>query len=54
MKYAKALIACALPLAACNNSPQVHEENASVEEVQKGIAEAGGTDSFVRPGLCES
>ena len=54
MKYAKALIACALPLAACNNSPQVHEENASVEEVQNGIAEAGGADSFVRPGLWES
>ena len=54
MKYAAALIACALPLAACNKSPQVHEENASVAEVQKEIAKAGGTESFVRPGLWES
>ena len=54
MRNSIALIACALPLAACNNSPQVHEENATVEEVQKEIAKAGGTDSFVRPGLWES
>ncbi|MCL6728759.1 DUF3617 domain-containing protein [Sphingomonas hankyongi] len=54
MKYTVALIACALPLAACGKSPAVHEENASVAEVQNSIAEAGGTDSFVRPGLWES
>ena len=54
MRYPVALMACTLALAACNNSPQVHEENASVEEVQKEIAKAGGTDSFVRPGLWES
>ena len=54
MKYTIALIACVLPLAGCNNSPQVHEENASVDEVQKEIAKAGGADSFVRAGLWES
>ena len=54
MKLAAVLIAGALPLAACNNSPQVHEENASVAEVQRELAKAGGTDSFVRPGLWES
>ena len=54
MRHSIVLIACALPLAACNNSPQVHEENASVGEVQKEIAKAGAADSFVRPGLWES
>jgi len=47
------IIGCAA-LAACNNSPQVHEENASAAEVQNSIAKAGGTESFVRPGLWES
>ena len=54
MRYPVVLAACVLPLASCNNSPQVHEENASVAEVQKEIAQAGGSDSFVRPGLWES
>ena len=54
MRYSVVLIACALPLAGCNNSPQVHEENASVAEVQKELEKAGGSDSFVRPGLWES
>ena len=35
MRYSVVLIAFAVPLAGCNNSPQVHEENASVAEVQR-------------------
>jgi hypothetical protein len=54
MRYSIALIACALPLTACSKGPTVHEENASVAEVQREIAQAGGTGSFVRPGLWES
>lgn len=54
MRHCVVLIACAMPIAACNNSPEVHEENASVGEVQRELAKAGGTDRFVRPGLWES
>src|SRR5687767_631559 len=54
MRYSVVLIAFAVPLAGCDNSPQVHEENASVAEVQKELEKAGGSDSFVRPGLWES
>lgn len=54
MRNSVVLVAFALSLASCNNSPQVREENASVAEVQKEIAKAGGTESFVRPGLWES
>jgi hypothetical protein len=43
-----------LPLAACNNSPQVHEENASVAEVQRELARAGASDQFVRAGRWQS
>lgn len=48
------LIACALPLAACNNSPQVNEKNASVAEVAKAVRDSGASDSFVRPGKWQS
>ena len=54
MKSAILLIACAVPLAACNKSPQVHETNASVAEIAQKVREAGVDDSFVRPGLWES
>ena len=55
MRYSVALLlACALPLAGCNNSPQVDKENASVAEVQKEIAKASASDKFVRAGLWES
>lgn len=49
-------IACApaIALAACNQGPEVREENASVAEVQKEVAEAGGAAGFVRPGRWES
>ncbi len=52
MKRAALLIACALPLAGCDSSPEVSERNASVAEVANKVADAGG--SFVRPGRWES
>ena len=54
MKTVYCLAACMLPLAACNNSPEVHEENASVAEVQNKVANAVKGDSWVRPGRWES
>ncbi len=48
------LIACALPLAACNSDPQVSAENASAEEVAHKVEPAGGSDNFVNPGLWRS
>ena len=54
MRYSIVLIAGAVPLAACNQGPEVRAENASAEEVAREIAQAGGSDSFVRPGLWES
>src|SRR6266550_1759443 len=54
MKIILCVIACALPLAACNKGPQVNEKNASVAEVAQKVREAGADESFVRPGLWES
>lgn len=54
MKTLICLIACALPLTACNQGPEVREENASVAEVEKKVADAGGAAGFVRPGRWES
>ena len=48
------LIACILPVAACNRGPQVNEKNASVEEVAQKVRESTGDQAFVRPGLWES
>lgn len=53
MRIQKTLVACAL-LAACNQGPEVREENASVAEIQNKVANAGGATSFVRPGRWES
>lgn len=39
-----------LLLAGCNRSPSVEAHNASVAEVAKKVAAAGGAESFVRPG----
>ena len=41
-------------LAACNKSPEVHENNASVAEVARKVRQAGAGQSFVRPGLWKS
>ena len=55
MKSAAILIACALPLAACNKGPQVNEKNASVAEVAEKVREAeSASESFIRPGLWQS
>jgi len=54
MKIILCMIACALPLTACNRGPQVDEKNASVADVAQKVREAGGDESFVRPGLWQS
>jgi hypothetical protein len=43
-----------LVVAACSQEPEVSARNASVEEVANQLAEAGGSDSFVRPGKWRS
>jgi Protein of unknown function (DUF3617) len=48
------LIACVLPLAACNKSPQVNEKNATPDEVAQKVRESAGDQAFVRPGLWQS
>jgi hypothetical protein len=40
------LIACALPLAACNKSPEINEKNASVEKVARDVRASGGASDF--------
>jgi hypothetical protein len=45
------LIACALPLAACNSDPEVSAENASTQEVSEKVAAAAGSGNFINPGL---
>ena len=51
MKYAALIIACALPLAACNKSPQVNEKNASVADVANAVSKSGiAGESFIRAG----
>jgi hypothetical protein len=43
--------ACAAALAGCNKSSQVHEKNASVEQVANAVAEAGASgDLHLTPG----
>jgi len=54
MKSLLVIAACVLPLAACNNSPEVHERDASVAQVAKKVRDASGEQSFVRPGLWQS
>ena len=54
MKHAPVLFACALTLAACGREGEVDARNASAEEVAEQVAEAGGSEIFVRPGKWES
>jgi hypothetical protein len=54
MRTISLLLACVLPLAACNNGGEVHEENASIAEVQNKVSQAVKSDSFVQPGRWES
>lgn len=50
MKIWMILTASALPLAACNNSPEIDETNASVGDVAAKVRAASGDEGFVRPG----
>jgi hypothetical protein len=54
MKHAFLLIACAMPLAACNKQPEVHAYNASVEEVASKVRSVAGEQALIRPGEWES
>jgi hypothetical protein len=54
MSRALVLLVCALPIAACDSSPQISETNASVDEVAAKVREASGGDNFVRPGEWQS
>ena len=45
---------CCLAVAACNRGPQVHEENASVDEVAAKVREATGGARFIRAGEWKS
>ena len=54
MKHAAILLACALPLAACDSKSEVDARSASVEDVAEQVADARGSDSFVRPGKWRS
>jgi hypothetical protein len=54
MRHVAYLIACVLPLAACNKQPEVKATNASAEEVAQKLRTAGVGQSFVRPGLWQS
>jgi hypothetical protein len=48
------LLACCFALAACDREPEVSATNASAEDVAEQVADAGGSDSFVRPGKWQS
>ena len=48
------LLAVALPLAACDSSPEVDARNASVEDVADKVADASASGDFVRPGKWSS
>ncbi|WP_310468625.1 DUF3617 domain-containing protein [Sphingomonas sp.] len=49
-----ALLACAIPLAACDSDPEVSATNASVEEVADKVADAGAGTNFIRAGKWSS
>ena len=54
MKLRVILIASALPLAACDNQPEVRADNASIADVEKKVRDASAEASFIRPGLWQS
>jgi hypothetical protein len=54
MKTILCVIACALPLAACNKGPEINEKNASVAEVAQKVREAARTQSMIDPGRWET
>ena len=56
MKYAVCLIACVLPLAACNKGPQVALKNATGNQVAQAVKQSGvmSGGSMIEPGLWQS
>jgi hypothetical protein len=56
MRNSGFLIACALPCAACNNSPSVDLNNASGNQVAQAVKRSGvmSGDTMVEPGLWQS
>lgn len=48
------LLGSCLALAACNRGPQVHEENASVDDVAAKVRDATGGKQFIRAGEWKS
>ncbi len=48
------VIVCAVALAGCDSGPEVDARNASAQEVAEQVADAGGSDIFLRPGKWES
>ena len=54
MRAAFLLVACALPLAACNKGPDINVKNASAGEVAQKVREAAGDQGFVEPGKWET
>jgi len=56
MRHATYLIACALPLAACNKSPQVSLKNATGNQVEQAVQQSGvmTNDTMIEPGEWQS
>jgi len=51
MKRAAFLISCLIPLAACSKGPEVHERNASVEQVANAVsASVARNDLYLKAG----
>lgn len=56
MRHTVYLIACALPLAACNKSPQVNLKNATGNQVEQAVRQSGmmSGDTMIEPGEWQS
>jgi hypothetical protein len=54
MRTAVFLIAAVAAVAACNKSPEVHETNASIAQVQNAVRESGASEQFMNPGKWQS
>lgn len=54
MRTAVFLIAAVAAVAACNKSPEVHETNASIAQVQNAVRESGASEQFINPGKWQS
>ncbi len=51
MKRSTVIIACTAALAGCNKSPQVHEKNASLEQVANAVSASGvASDLYLKAG----